>query len=68
MAKKVFRLLSNEGVMGEAARNLESIQPLEDDLLDAYSRAVINAADRVSPSVVNLDVQTSAGRRQTTPF
>ena len=68
MAKKVYRLLSNEGVMGEAARNLESIPPSEDDLLDAYSRAVINAADRVSPSVVNLDVQTSAGRRQTTPF
>jgi len=68
MAKKVFRLLSDEGVRGGEARNLETIYPSEDDLLDAYSRAVINAADRVSPSVVNLDVQTSAGRRQATPF
>ncbi len=64
MAKKGLRLLSNEGVSGGAARNLESVYPSDDDLLDAYSRAVINAADRVSPSVVNLDVQTSAGRRQ----
>jgi S1-C subfamily serine protease len=63
MAKKVLRLLSNEGITGGEARNLESIHPSEDDLLDAYSRAVINAANGVSPSVVNLDVQTSAGRR-----
>ena len=68
MAKKVLRLLSNEGVSGGAARNLESVRPSEDDLLDAYSRAVIHAADRVSPSVVNLDVQTSAGRRRAAPF
>lgn len=68
MAKKVLRLLSNGGVSTGEARNRESVYPSDDDLLDAYSRAVINAADRVSPSVVNLDVQTSAGRRQATPF
>lgn len=63
-----MRLLSNEGTRGGEARNLETLYPSDDDLLDAYSRAVINAADRVSPSVVNLDVETSAGRRQGAPF
>ena len=34
----------------------------EDDLMDAYSRAVINAAETVSPSVVYIQVSQSTGR------
>jgi len=64
MAKKILRLLSSEEVRGGEARNLEPDRPSDDALLDAYSRAVISAAERVSPSVVNLDVRTNPRGRQ----
>jgi S1-C subfamily serine protease len=68
MAKKVLRLLSNEAVRGGEARTIDAVRPLDDDLLDAYSRAVINAAERVSPSVVNLDVRTNPRGKQGTRY
>ncbi|HYA92002.1 MAG TPA: trypsin-like peptidase domain-containing protein [Thermodesulfobacteriota bacterium] len=68
MAKKVLRLLSNETVRGGEARTIDAVRPLDDGLLDAYSRAVINAAERVSPSVVNLDVRTNPRGKQGTRY
>jgi len=38
----------------------------DDELLDAYSRAVIGAAEKVSGSVLNLEVHQSPEREQTT--
>ena len=66
MARKVLRLLSNDGGKARAGRSLDDVYPSDDDLLDAYSRAVINAAEKVSPSVVNIDVRKISGGKQMT--
>ena len=37
--------------------------PTDDALLDAYSKAVVHAADEVGPSVVNIEVRRRDGKR-----
>ena len=64
----VLERVSN-GTPAQQGKGVFNAAPLSDDeLLDAYSRAVITAAERVSASVLNLEVHQPFERGQATDF
>lgn len=53
--RRALRLVTNESAGPERSQGNLPVPPADDELLDAYSRAVISAAEKVSPSVVNIE-------------
>lgn len=59
--KRSLRLVSTKGIEKISP---PEVTPVSDkDLLDAYSEAVIKAAEKVSPSVVNIEIQRNLSRK-----
>ena len=45
----------------DSSRRLDSLHPADDELLDAYSRAVVRAVETVGPSVVRVELNRGGG-------
>jgi S1-C subfamily serine protease len=52
-----FQLVALNGLDTKTRHIPANAPPTDEQLLDAYSQAVIRAAERVSPSVVNIEIQ-----------
>ena len=59
-----FQLTPLAGDQPEVIAASPAPAPEEGELLDAYSKAVVRAADELGPSVVNIEVRRRDGQRQ----
>lgn len=62
--RREVELLAGEGIGSEGGMAQGAQAEMDDAALDAYSRAVINSAEKVSPSVVYIEVHHRARGRE----
>ena len=57
----ILQIMLNEGSQS-GGNHAREFSPADGGLLDAYSQAVVDAVDKVGPSVVKIDVKKTAAR------
>lgn len=62
MEHSFFRVLDDSGIERDGARQ-DGVQRDDTALMDAYSNAVVDVVDAVSPAVVHVQVRSSRGGR-----
>ena len=62
-----LELIANGAVGGALSRDRSTPPPADNELLDAYSEAVIGAVERVGPSVAHLEVWQPASAKARRP-
>lgn len=57
VVEPLFQAVSANGTGSDGSRISEAVAPADEGLLDAYSKAVVSASEKVIPAVVNINVR-----------